>query len=73
MAAIERPCAVVNLDPANDRTSYSPDLDVRNLLTLEEVMGEEELGPNGAILYALEELEHNFGWLEKGLNDIGGM
>lgn len=72
MTAIERKVSVVNLDPANDHTSYQPDLDVRDLVTIDEIMEQETLGPNGGILYALEELEHNFDWLEKGLKDLGG-
>lgn len=73
MAAIERPCAVVNLDPANDHTSYPAALDVRDLVTLDEIMEAEDLGPNGGVLYALEELEHNFEWLEEGLKSLNGM
>jgi len=72
MTAIGRKCSVVNLDPANDHTSYESALDVRDLVTLDEVMEGEELGPNGGILYALEELEHNFEWLEEGLSKLGG-
>jgi len=72
MAAINRKCSVVNLDPANDRTSYPCALDVRDLVTIDEIMEQEELGPNGGILYALEELEHNFEWLEEGLKALGG-
>lgn len=34
-------------------------------------MEEDELGPNGGVLYALEELEHNMEWLEKGLSELG--
>jgi hypothetical protein len=34
-------------------------------------MSDDKLGPNGGILYALEELEHNIDWLEKGLKDLG--
>lgn len=34
-------------------------------------MKDDELGPNGAVLYALEELEHNWEWLEKGLKALG--
>ena len=34
-------------------------------------MGDEELGPNGAVLYALEELEHNEGWLRDALAGLG--
>lgn len=72
MGAIGRKCSVVNLDPANDRTSYPAALDVRDLIPLEEAMESEELGPNGGVLYALEELEHNFEWLEEGLKELGG-
>jgi len=72
MSAIGRKCSVVNLDPANEHTSYTTALDVRDLITLEEVMEAEELGPNGGVLYALEELEHNIEWLEEGLSKLGG-
>lgn len=34
-------------------------------------MSDDELGPNGAVLYALEELEHNIEWLETGLAELG--
>lgn len=71
MSAIGRKCSVVNLDPANDRTSYPVALDVRDLVTLDEIMETEDLGPNGSVLYALEELEHNFEWLEEGLKQLG--
>lgn len=72
LTAIERKCSVVNLDPANDRTSYRASLDIRDLVTLDEVMEMEELGPNGGTLYALEELEGNVEWLEEGLKGLGG-
>ena len=72
LTAIERKCSVVNLDPANDRTSYPAGLDIRDLVTLDEVMEMEELGPNGGTLYALEELEGNMEWLEEGLKGLGG-
>jgi hypothetical protein len=72
MDAIERKCSVVNLDPANDHTSYQPAVDVRDLVTIDEIMEQEKLGPNGGVLFALEELEHNFDWLEQGLKELGG-
>lgn len=72
MSAIGRRCSVVNLDPANDHTSYPTALDVRDLVTLDEIMNNEALGPNGGVLYALEELEHNFEWLEEGLKKLEG-
>jgi GTPase SAR1 family protein len=70
MGAIGRACSVVNLDPANDHTNYPAALDIRNLVKLEEIMKDDKLGPNGGILYALEELEHNFEWLEEGLKEF---
>ncbi|KAK3294642.1 uncharacterized protein B0H64DRAFT_191634 [Chaetomium fimeti] len=71
MGAIGRQCSVVNLDPANDRTNYPCALDIRSLVTLEEIMSDDRLGPNGGILYALEELENNIEWLEEGLKELG--
>jgi GTPase SAR1 and related small G proteins len=73
LGAIGRKCSIVNLDPANDKTSYPCALDVRDLVTLEEIMDEDKLGPNGATLYALEELEENYSWLEEGLKELGGL
>ncbi|KAI0387999.1 hypothetical protein F5Y04DRAFT_15754 [Hypomontagnella monticulosa] len=70
MSAIGRECSVVNLDPANDKTNYPCALDIRDLITLEEIMKDDQLGPNGGILYAFEELEHNMEWLENGLKEL---
>lgn len=73
LSAIGRKASVVNLDPANDpETLYPCALDVRDLVRLEDVQREEELGPNGAVLYALEELEENWEWMEEGLRGLGG-
>lgn len=72
-AATGRKCSVVNLDPANDSTNYPCALDVRDLVPLEDVMEQEELGPNGGVLYALEELEENWTWMEKELEALKGM
>lgn len=71
MSAIGRKCSIVNLDPANEKTTYPCAIDVRNLITLDEIMDEEGLGPNGGVMYALEELEQNIEWLEEGLSRLG--
>ncbi|RMZ80247.1 hypothetical protein DV738_g2750, partial [Chaetothyriales sp. CBS 135597] len=73
MGAIGRKASIVNLDPANDSTAYTPAVDIRDLVTLDEIMNDEEdkLGPNGGVLYALEELEQNFEWLEESLTRLG--
>jgi len=38
----------VNLDPGADKLPYTVDIDVRDWVSLQEVMDEHELGPNGA-------------------------
>ena len=71
LAAIGRKASIVNLDPANDLTVYEAAVDVRQLVTLEEIMADDELGPNGGVLYALEELENNMEWLAAELKGLG--
>lgn len=58
-----RKVVVINLDPANDGMSYEPDIDIRQLLILENIMTQQNLGPNGALLYCMEYLEKNIDWL----------
>lgn len=56
---------LVNIDPANEMMTYKPDIDLRSLITLEDVMEQHSLGPNGALLYCIEYLEKNIDWLLK--------
>ncbi|XP_072940585.1 uncharacterized protein [Epargyreus clarus] len=64
-----RKTIIVNLDPANDGMAYKPDIDIRSLILLEDVMDKHKLGPNGALLYCMDFLEKNIDWL---LNQIQG-
>lgn len=46
---------LINLDPANPSDSSSPyDIDLNQLITIEDIMEEFQLGPNGAMLYAMD-------------------
>lgn len=47
---------LVNLDPGVLSLPYRADFDVRKVFTVEEIMREKGLGPNGAILEAMERL-----------------
>lgn len=38
----------VNLDPGAERIPYSPDVDIREWISMKEIMEKYELGPNGA-------------------------
>ncbi|MEM2523060.1 MAG: ATP/GTP-binding protein [Candidatus Bathyarchaeia archaeon] len=47
---------LVNLDPGCAVLPYKCDYDVRDMFTVEEIMRSEGLGPNGAMLKAMEKL-----------------
>lgn len=78
-AAIQQHCAtlgklrrrtvhVANLDPAAENFLYDLAFDIRDLITVEDVMEELGLGPNGALIYCMEYLLGNFDWLEEELD-----
>ena len=50
----KRSCFYVNLDPAAEDLAYEPDLDIKELISLEDVMEEMGLGPNGGLIYCFE-------------------
>ncbi|PYI13851.1 putative ATP binding protein [Aspergillus violaceofuscus CBS 115571] len=65
-----RSCFYVNLDPAAETFSYEPDLDIRELITLEDVMEELGLGPNGGLIYCFEFLLQNLDFLTEALDPL---
>ncbi|KAL4893975.1 GPN-loop GTPase [Aspergillus ambiguus] len=65
-----RSCFYVNLDPAAETFSYEPDLDIRELITLEDVMEELGLGPNGGLIYCFEFLLQNLDFLSEALDPL---
>jgi GTPase SAR1 family protein len=60
----------VNLDPAAETFAYEPDLDIRDLITLEDVMEEMGLGPNGGLIYCFEFLLQNLEFLSEALEPL---
>ncbi|EER24833.1 ATP binding protein [Coccidioides posadasii str. Silveira] len=65
-----RSCFYVNLDPAAESFAYEPDLDIRELITLEDVMEELGLGPNGGLMYCFEFLLQNLDFLNEALDPL---
>lgn len=61
---------VVNLDPAAETLGYKPSIDIRELISVEEVMEELDYGPNGALVYCMEFLLENIDWLEEQVADF---
>ncbi|KAL7748458.1 hypothetical protein RI367_006153 [Sorochytrium milnesiophthora] len=56
------------VDDENGRTEQSAwTVDVADLITLDDVMAEFTLGPNGGIMYCMEYLLKNWDWLEEQL------
>ena len=53
-------CITVNLDPGCDLLPYEPDVDVRDWISLREIMAEYSLGPNGAQVLAADMMALNF-------------
>ena len=51
--------AIVNLDPAVNWLPYTPDVDIRDYITVDEVIKKYNLGPNGALVAAID-LSINF-------------
>ncbi|HYY47869.1 MAG TPA: ATP/GTP-binding protein [Thermoplasmata archaeon] len=52
-------CVTANLDPGAEALRYAPDLDVRDYVRLDEIMEEQDLGPNGAQVAAADMVAMN--------------
>ncbi len=69
MQQIGRACHIVNLDPAAEAKKYEFTVDIRDLISLEDVMEELSLGPNGGLIYCFEFLLKNLDWLDDEIGD----
>lgn len=68
--ALGRSINIVNLDPAAENFDYPVAMDIRELISLDDVMEELGLGPNGGLLYCMEHLEENLDeWLTDELDN----
>ncbi|KAI0465320.1 hypothetical protein LJB42_000550 [Komagataella kurtzmanii] len=54
LSSIGRYSMIINLDPANDQLPYDVTIDIRDYITLEEIMDETNLGPNGGLVFAMQ-------------------
>lgn len=74
LSQIERKAVVVNLDPGNDGdpSKFPHAVDVRDLVCVETVMAEHKLGPNGALMFAMEYIDKNLDWLLEKLAPLKG-
>ncbi|XP_050519979.1 GPN-loop GTPase 3 [Daktulosphaira vitifoliae] len=65
------PVTIVNLDPAAERFDYSPTVDIRELIHIDDAMEDELLhfGPNGGLVFCMEYLMENQEWFKEQLGD----
>mmetsp|Transcript_39317 Transcript_39317/g.113763 ORF Transcript_39317/g.113763 Transcript_39317/m.113763 type:complete len:272 (-) Transcript_39317:97-912(-) len=68
--SLRRNCRVVNLDPAAESFAYDCEIDIRELISVDDVMEELNYGPNGGLVYAMEYITANMSWLEDQVNSF---
>lgn len=62
----------INLDPAAEYFAYPVQVDIRELISVDDVMEDAELkfGPNGGLVFCMEYLVQNTDWLEECLGEV---
>jgi GPN-loop GTPase len=68
--AQRRSAFYVNLDPAADAFAVAPDLDIKDLISLDDAMTELELGPNGGLIACFEYLAENMEFVTDPLSEL---
>lgn len=66
---MKRSTHICNFDPAAEDLCYEPSMDVRDLVCVDDVTEAKGLGPNGGLVYAMEYLMENAGWVNDQLAD----
>jgi len=62
--------ALVNLDPGALALPYPPDVDARAYISIERIMEEYNLGPNGALIMAADLLADEIDVISKEIEDL---
>lgn len=60
---------IVNLDPGAESLPYTPDVDIRDWISLKEVMETNKLGPNGAQIACADMIALNTDEIKKVLSN----
>ncbi|MEM2111939.1 MAG: ATP/GTP-binding protein [Candidatus Bathyarchaeia archaeon] len=62
--------ATLNLDPGVIKLPYMPDIDIRDYITVESIMDEHSLGPNGALIMAADLIAEETETLSREIEDL---
>ena len=63
--------AILNLDPGVVTLPYTPDVDIRDYVSIEKLMKEYKLGPNGALILAADLIADQVETLSSEIQEIG--
>ena len=66
----KRKLYLINLDPASESTD-DYDVDIKELISIDDVMSTMDYGPNGGLIFCLEYLLQNLNWLHDQIQDFG--
>lgn len=66
----EQNVATLNLDPGAVRLPYTPDIDIRDYVTVDEIMEEYGLGPNGALIMAADLIASEIEKIRREIEDL---
>jgi len=70
-AVQRRTARVINLDPAAEDFQYEPEIDIRELITVDDCMEEMDFGPNGGLIFAMEYFLDNLEWFIEQVEEYG--
>ncbi|MBC7130320.1 ATP/GTP-binding protein, partial [Candidatus Bathyarchaeota archaeon] len=62
--------AIVNLDPGALSLPYNPDVDARDYVSVEQIMDEYGLGPNGALIMAADMIAEEIDEIAKEVEEL---
>lgn len=63
--------AIVNLDPGAYTLQYTPDIDIRDYVSIQKLMEEHKLGPNGALIMAADLIAEEAEKLGQEIHGLG--
>lgn len=66
---IKRTVHIVNQDPAAEDLVYTPSIDIREQISLENIMESQNVGPNGGLIQCFEYICENLDWLDTQLGE----
>ena len=67
---LKRNVITINLDPANIHPSFDPDFDVSSIIDVTASMKEQNLGPNGALMFCMETIAESVHIITEALKPI---